>query len=78
MNRAELRICFASEEEALLVAKAVELENLGYVEMEVEKNEIIASAQAENLLSLLHTLDDFLACATLALRARNLTKARQP
>jgi len=72
MNRAELRICFASEEEALHVAKAIELENLGYVEMKVNGSEILALAEAENLLSLLHTLDDFLACASLALRARNI------
>ncbi|MEM3397207.1 MAG: KEOPS complex subunit Pcc1 [Thermoplasmata archaeon] len=72
MNRAELRIKFESKETARIVAKAIELENDNYISMKVEGNEILAVAEAKNLLSLLHTLDDFLACAALAYRSDGL------
>ncbi|MCX8173736.1 MAG: KEOPS complex subunit Pcc1 [Thermoplasmata archaeon] len=72
MNRAELKIRFDSRETAEIVARAIELENEGYVTMRVEDNEIVAVAEAENLLGLLHTFDDFLACAALAHKAKRI------
>ncbi|MEM3567542.1 MAG: KEOPS complex subunit Pcc1, partial [Thermoplasmata archaeon] len=66
------RIKFESKATAEVVAGAIELENEGYVKMRVEGNEIIAEASAEKLLSLLHTLDDFLACAALAYKAKRI------
>lgn len=74
MIRAELRIKFKKRETAEIVAKAIELENEGYVEMSLRKNEIVAIAEADNLLSLLHTFDDFLACASLAYRAKGIVE----
>ena len=48
------------------IAKALELDNAGYIEPEVKGNIIIAKAEAENIMALRNTIDDYLACLTVA------------
>ena len=57
---------FASHEEALHVHRSIELDNQGYLSTKVEGTAILADISAESLNSLLHTLDDFLACVGVA------------
>jgi len=64
--RCELHLEFDSEETANRVHSSVELDNQGYVATAVEGRTIHAQIEAESLNSLLHTLDDFLACTSVA------------
>jgi len=57
---------FPSNEHTKKVHSSVELENAGYVDSWVDGTFIVADIQAESLKSLLHTLDDFLACTGVA------------
>jgi tRNA threonylcarbamoyladenosine modification (KEOPS) complex Pcc1 subunit len=63
-----LRLEFGTEDEAERVHRSVALDNQGYLTSGVEGNAIIAEIRADSLNSLLHTLDDFLACTGVAER----------
>lgn len=60
---------FRSPRLAEIVAKAVELENLSYIRMRLEGSRVIAEASATTPMSLLHTVEDFLACVAVAEKA---------
>ena len=64
--RCELHLEFDSRESAENVHRSVELDNEGYIVTRVEGKLIHAEIEADSLNSLLHTLDDFLACAGVA------------
>lgn len=64
----KLSLGYSSEEEAEKVHRSVELDNQGYLITAVEGRSIAARIEADSLNSLLHTLDDFLACAGVAER----------
>ena len=66
-----LEFDYDSEDEAQAVAKAVEVDNEGFVNMIVEGKRIISTAESESISSLIHTLDDFLACVSVAERVVN-------
>lgn len=57
---------FGSEADAEKVHRSVELDNEGYLETRVEGRAVIARIEADSLKSLLHTLDDLLACVSVA------------
>lgn len=59
---------FGSSQEAEKVLKSVELDNQGYVVTKLVGKTIHAEMQSPSLNSLLHTLDDFLACVNVAER----------
>jgi hypothetical protein len=61
-----LRLVFSSENEARKILDAVELDNQGYVSTKIEGSSILADIGATSLNSLLHTLDDFLSCTSVA------------
>lgn len=61
-----LELEFPDEKTAQNIAKALELDNAGYVVTRVEGNVLHVSAEADNVMSLRNTIDDFLACATVA------------
>ena len=63
-----LEFDYDSEEEAQAVARAVEVDNEGFVKMNVEGKRIISTAESESIPSLIHTLDDFLSCVSVAER----------
>jgi aspartokinase-like uncharacterized kinase len=48
------------------VLTTVDVDNYGFVEASVEGSKVISRIQAKNLKSLLHTLDDYLSCITIA------------
>lgn len=62
----ELHLEFASHEVADKVHRSVVLDNQGYIESRVKGSAIAARVEAESLKSLLHTLDDFMACVAVA------------
>ena len=63
-----LEFDYDSEEEAEAVARAVAVDNEGFVEMNVEGKRIISTAESESIPSLIHTLEDFLSCVSVAER----------
>lgn len=64
--RCTIVLGFSSPEEAEKVHKSVELDNQGYMHTNVVGKAIHAEISSPSLNSLLHTLDDFMACATVA------------
>ncbi len=66
--RCVLRLEFASPDEAEKVHRSIELDNQGYISTKIVGNAIHAEVASSSLNSLLHTLDDFLACASVAAR----------
>jgi tRNA threonylcarbamoyladenosine modification (KEOPS) complex Pcc1 subunit len=61
-----LTLEFDSSEDAEKVQRSVELDNLGYVSSNVVGKTIVAEICSDSIKSLLHTLDDFLACTSVA------------
>ena len=57
---------FPSNEHASKVFETVESDNEGYVDAHLDDCSLVAVIQAESLNSLLHTLDDFLSCVSVA------------
>jgi hypothetical protein len=68
-SRAALSLKFDDGAEASAVASALKIDDEGFIKTELKGNEVIASAEAKDPMSLLHTLDDWLACATAAEKA---------
>jgi len=64
--RCVLVLEFASPSEAEKIHKSIELDNLGYISTKVVGNAIHAEVTSTSLNSVLHTLDDFLACVSVA------------
>lgn len=64
--RCSLRLEFSDPDQAQRVHKSVELDNAGYVTTRLDGNTIVAEIEASSLKSLLHTLDDFLSCTSVA------------
>lgn len=61
-HRAQLRLRFASAEEAARLAESIAPENAGHLAVRLEGDALVADAAADTPLGLLHTLDDALAC----------------
>ncbi len=61
-----LEIELPDEATARNIAKALELDNAGYIETRVEGNTIFAKAEAADIMALRNTIDDYLACLTVA------------
>jgi hypothetical protein len=61
-----LEFVYPDAEKAKHILRTVDVDNYGYVEAVVDGSKIISKIQAKNLKSLLHTLDDYLSCITIA------------
>jgi tRNA threonylcarbamoyladenosine modification (KEOPS) complex Pcc1 subunit len=59
---------FGTHEEAENVHRSVALDSDGYLTTGIEGSAVVAEIHADSLNSLLHTLDDFLACTGVAER----------
>lgn len=64
--RCRLEFRYESGDLATKVLRSVEQENVPYVSARVEGTRLISDAEADSLMSLLHTLDDYLACISVA------------
>lgn len=71
---ARISLEFPSARLAEIVANAVALENLSYIEMKREGQRVTAEASAPSPMSLLHTLEDFLTCVSVAEKAASTKK----
>jgi tRNA threonylcarbamoyladenosine modification (KEOPS) complex Pcc1 subunit len=66
IHTCELKFEFSSEQEAQLVADAVKLDNPEFITLEVKGKTLKSKISAPTISSLLHSLDDYLACISLA------------
>ncbi len=57
---------YEDKHEAEVVASSLSPDNEDYIELEVKCSKIECVAKAETPKKLLHTIDDFLACVTVA------------
>jgi hypothetical protein len=64
----KLEFSYGSEEEAKAVAKAVEVDNYQFVKTMLEGKQLHSIVESESIPSLIHTLDDYLACVSVAER----------
>lgn len=64
--RCEMVLEYESHERAKMVADSLAPDNEDYLEMEVDGDSIICKTASEDNMSLLHTLDDFLSCVSVA------------
>ena len=62
---------YKSQTEARAVAQSVKVDNYNFVNTEVKKSRIISIIVSKSIPSLIHTLDDYLACIGLAERVIN-------
>jgi hypothetical protein len=75
-SRATLTLTFRDAATAKAVAASVTLEDDGYIRTRRRGAAITATCSADEPMSLLHTLDDYLACITVA--ERTAEAARPP
>jgi len=61
-----LEFFYDDKRKARTVFESVDVDNYGFVNASVEDNKIISKIQAKNLQSLLHTLEDYLSCISIA------------
>ncbi len=74
--RVQLQLTFDDASTAEAVASSVSLDDEGYIETTRRGRTITARATADGPMSLLHTLDDYLACVSVA--ERTAREARPP
>ncbi len=64
----KLEFSYESEEEAKAVLKAVEVDNEEFVKTSLEGKKLLSKVESDSIPSLIHTLDDYLACVSIAER----------
>ena len=62
----DLIIEYDSDDKAQTVLRSTKVDNFGFVKSKVDKNRLEASIESKSLSSLIHTLDDYLACVSVA------------
>ncbi len=63
---AKIVLQYESKEQADKILKSVDVDNYNFVKCRRDKNRIKCKVESGSISSLLHTIDDFLACVILA------------
>ncbi|MGI0149014.1 MAG: KEOPS complex subunit Pcc1 [Thermoplasmata archaeon] len=71
-----LTLTFADAATAQAITAAVSLDDEGYIKTTRQGRTLVAEASADTPMALLHTLDDYLACVSVA--ERTTKEARPP
>lgn len=66
MIKCEIVLKYPDERTADTVARSISPDNEGYVSVKLKGTEIFCEAEATSPMKLLHTLDDLLACISVA------------
>jgi len=64
----EIVIEFEDTDKVKTVLKSIEVDNFDYVNSKVNGKKLEATIKASSVSSLLHTLDDYLACVSVAMK----------
>ena len=75
-SSAKLTLTFPDVATAEAVAASISLDDQGYIHTARKRATITATATADGPLALLHTLDDYLACISVAERTREEARPR--
>jgi hypothetical protein len=62
----DITLEYGDADKAKKIQKSIEVDNLDFVRSQVKGKKLEAHIESKSISSLLHTLDDFLACATVA------------
>ena len=62
----KLEFFYDDEKIAKTVFESVDVDNYGYVDAELKQKKIVSRIKAKSLASLLHTLEDYLSCVSIA------------
>jgi hypothetical protein len=73
---ARVTLTFADVAQARAIASAVALDDSGYIRTTVRGRTLLATTSADGPMSLLHTLDDYLACVSVAERTTEEARPR--
>lgn len=66
-----IKIKFDSPDDVKTVLKSIQVDDLGFVKSKINGNELEAEIKSKSVSSLLHTLDDYLACVSVASKIVN-------
>ena len=62
----KLKIDFESDEKTENVYRSIKVDDFSFVSSKINNNTLEAEIEADSIPSLLHTIDDYLACVTVA------------
>ena len=61
-----LKIDFKNPDEVKNIVKSVKVDDFDFVKTKISGNTLIADIKSKSITSLLHTLDDYIACVSVA------------
>ena len=64
--KAKLKIDFEDQAKAEQILESIKVDDFDFVKSKVEKNTLIAEIESKSVSSMVHTLDDYLACISVA------------
>ena len=62
----KLEIDFKDKKIAKKVLESIKVDDYGFVESKIDKTVLIANIKSKSISSLLHTVDDYLSCVSVA------------
>jgi tRNA threonylcarbamoyladenosine modification (KEOPS) complex Pcc1 subunit len=62
----DIVIDFDDAEKVKTILKSIEVDNFDFVKSKIDGNKLEATIKAKSVSSLLHTLDDYLSCVSVA------------
>ncbi len=66
--RCEVVIDFDDSEKAKTVLRSIRVDDFDFVKSKINNNRLEAAIKAKSISSLIHTLDDYLACISVAMK----------
>jgi tRNA threonylcarbamoyladenosine modification (KEOPS) complex Pcc1 subunit len=64
----EISIEFDDLKKAKTVLKSIQVDNFDFVKSKINNNRLESEIKAKSISSLIHTLDDYLACISVAMK----------
>ena len=62
----DVNIDYENEKETKAILNSIEVDNLDYIQSKIKGKTLITHIESNSIPSLIHTLDDFLACVSIA------------
>jgi len=62
----KIKIDYKNEKQVDTILKSIEVDNLDYIKSEKKENSLITNIESKSISSLIHTLDDYLSCVSIA------------
>jgi hypothetical protein len=62
----EILLTYKAEKAARTVFESIEADNFNFVKCKISGKNLISNIESSSISSILHTLDDFLACVSIA------------